>query len=170
MVQKITSLEVLKIFFKEPTSTHFIKEISRKINIAPTSVRINIKQFLKLRLIKIQKSKPFDGYVADRENDLFLFYKRTYNLFSLYSLKELIVESVQPKAIVLFGSYSKGEDVETSDVDLIVVSKVRKEINLEKFEKDLGRKINIMFIDKLEKLDENIRNKTINGIILYGEI
>ena len=170
MMQKITPIKVLEVFLKEPTSTHFIKEISRKIKIAPTSVRINIKQLFKAKLIKVQKSRPFDGYVADRENDKFLFYKRIYNLYSLYSLKELIIESIQPKAIVLFGSYSKGEDIETSDIDIIVLSKLKKEINFEKFEKDLGRKINVIFIDKLEKLDKNIRIKAINGIVLYGEI
>lgn len=170
MIQKITLLKTLEIFFKEPTSTHFIREISRRISIAPTSVRINIKQLFKSRLIKIKKSNPFDGYVSDRENDLFLFYKRIYNLYSLSSLRESIVESVHPKAIVLFGSYSRGEDIETSDVDLFVLSKVKKEIDLEKFEKDLGRKINLLVIDKLGKLDKNIQNKVINGIVLYGEI
>jgi len=170
MLQKSTFINILKVFFDEPTSVHFIREISRKVGVAPTSIRMNIKQLLKEKLIKVQKSKPFDGYVADREDDQFLFYKRIYNLYSLYSLKELIVESVQPKAIILFGSYSKGEDIETSDVDLIVISKVKKEINFGKFEKILSRKINAMFIDKLEKLDDNIKDKAINGIVLYGEI
>jgi DNA-binding MarR family transcriptional regulator len=47
MVQKCSLIKVSEVFFAEPTTTHFIKEISKKINLAPTSVRKNIKDLLK---------------------------------------------------------------------------------------------------------------------------
>ncbi len=45
-----------------------------------------------------------------------------------------------------------------------------KEINLEIIEKKLSRKINIMTIEYLDKLDKNIREKIYNGAVLSGEI
>jgi len=170
MIQKYSDMRVLEVFFKEPTTTHFIREISREIKLAPTSVRIIIDNLSKQGLIKQKKSKPFDGYVADRENDAFLFYKKSYNLLSLYELKNLIAESIHPKAITLFGSYSRGEDVETSDIDILVISKVKKEIKVLDMEKKLKRKINIMIVENLKKLDSLIINKIYNGIVFYGEI
>lgn len=170
MIQKYSNLRALEVFFKEPTSIHFIREISREISLAPTSVRLIINDLLKEDLIKIKKSKPFNGYTANRENDLFIFYKRAYNLASLFDLKQGIIEVMHPSAIVLFGSYSRGEDIEESDIDILVVSKVKKPINFEKLEKELERKINIIVLDNLKKLDEPIVNKVYNGIVLHGEI
>jgi predicted nucleotidyltransferase len=163
-------IQVIEVFFKEPTTIHFIREIGRKIKLAPTSVKNILNQLEKSNLIKIKTSKPFNGYVSNRENEEFLFLKKAYNLYSLYELKRNIEESVHPRAIVLFGSYSRGEDVESSDIDILVLSTIKKEINLEVIEKKLSRTINIMTIEYLDKLDKNIREKIYNGIVLSGEI
>ncbi|MBL7148228.1 MAG: nucleotidyltransferase domain-containing protein [Nanoarchaeota archaeon] len=168
MVLKCSYLKVLEIFFKEPIAIHFIKEVGKRIKLAPTSVRNNMKELLKAKLIIEKKSKPFNGFVANRENDKFIFYKRLYNFYTLDSLKNELVESLHPKAIVVFGSYSLGEDIETSDVDVLVVSKASKELVLKKFEKLLGRKINIIIVEDLNKLDTNIQKKVINGFVIYG--
>lgn len=161
---------VLEVFFKEPTEIHFVKEISRKISLAPTSVRNIVKNLEENHLIARKKSKPFDGYTANRENEDFIFYKKIYNLYSLKDLIREITNQIYPSAIVLFGSYSRGEDVTSSDIDLLILSKTKKEINILLFEKILKRKINILVIDKLEKLEEPIRKKINNGMVLYGEI
>jgi len=168
MEQKCSYLKVLEIFFIEPTTTHFIKEISRKINLAPTSVRNHIKDLLAKNLIKKKKAKPFNGLVANRENEDFIFYKRVYNLYSLKQLTDFLISTFWPKLIVVFGSYTKGEDIEKSDIDILIISKTKKEINLERFEKNLKRKINLLIVEKLEKLDKNIIKKIYNGTVLYG--
>lgn len=170
MIQKYSDLRVLEVFFKEPTTTHFIREISREIKLSPPSVKIMIDNLIKSELITPKKSKPFNGYVANRDNDDFLFYKRVYNLMSLYNLKKMIIESIHPKSIVLFGSYSRGEDIETSDIDILIISKVKKDINLGSIEKKLKRSINIMIIDDLKRLDKLIIKKVYNGMVLSGEI
>ena len=170
MIQKSSLFKVLEVFFKEPTNLHFIREISREIDLAATSTKNNLNQLLKEGLIVEKKSKPFNGYVANRENEDFLFYKRTYNLFSLNKLKKILIEELHPRAIVLFGSYSRGEDIESSDIDLFILSKVKKPIKLESLEKELNRKINIMILEDINKLEENILKKIYNGIVLSGEI
>lgn len=170
MIQKCSPIAVMKVFFKEPTSIHFIKEIGRKIKLAPTSVRNNIKDLVKAGLIIEKKAKPFDGFVANRDSQKFRDYKQVYNLYSLCEIKEEIVNKIGPKALVLFGSYQKGEDIESSDVDMFVLSKVKTELNLDKFEKELGRKIHITVSGELEDLDKNIRENIKKGWILYGSI
>ena len=168
MVQKCSIIKVLEIFFVEPTSIHFIKEISRKINLAPTSVRVHIADLFKCNVIIKEKSKPFDGYVANRENTMFLYYKRAYNLITLKELQEKLTEELHPKTIVVFGSYSLGEDIELSDIDIFIVSKIEKEIDLGKFEKALKRKIRVITIDNLSKVNHKIQKKVMNGFALYG--
>jgi predicted nucleotidyltransferase len=168
MVQKCSYLKVLEVFFVEPTTIYFVKRISKKIKLAPTSVRVYIKDLLKKNLIKKKKTKPFDGFIANRENEDFIFYKRVYNLYSLKELLRFLVSKHYPKLLVVYGSYAFGEDVESSDIDILVLSKIKKEIDLGKFEKRLKRKIHLVVIDNLNKLDENLLKKIHNGIVLYG--
>ena len=137
IVQKCSYLRVLEIFFIEPTTIHFVKEISKRINLAPTSVRNHMKNLLKQGLITRKKAKPFDGFIANRENEDFIFYKRVYNLYSLKELSSFLVTKHYPKVLVIFGSYSIGEDVEDSDIDLFILSNTKKEIDLNNFEKKL---------------------------------
>ncbi len=167
-IYNLQLLRVLEVFFKEPITIHFIKEISKKIKLAPTSVRIYIKELLKDDIIKIKEAKPFDGFIADRENNDFIFYKRVYNLYSLKEFVDFLISSYYPKLIVLYGSYSLGEDVENSDIDLLIFTKTVKEINVNEFEKKLKRKIHFFIIDDMEKLDMKLRKKIWGGIVLYG--
>lgn len=170
MLQKCSLWKVLSVFFKEPTNIHFIKEIGKEIDLAPTSVRNHVKELLKENLIKKKKAAPFDGFVANRENPDFIFYKRIYNLYSIKGLNEFIVSECYPKAMILFGSYSLGEDVESSDIDIVLLSKTEKLIDVKKFEKELERSVNIMWVESLNDLDNSIQKKVTNGIILHGGI
>jgi len=58
MEQKSSYIKVLKIFFVEPTTIHFIKEISRKIKLAPTSTRNYIKDSFIKKFNKKRKKNP----------------------------------------------------------------------------------------------------------------
>ena len=168
MIQKCSLINVAEVFFKEPTKVHFIKEISRKIKLAPTSVRNHLKYLKKEGIIIEKESSPFNGLVANLEDDKFIFYKRAFNLFSLFNLREKIINSIAPSAIILFGSYSIGEDIENSDIDLVVIRKTKKEIKLEEFEKELGRKIHITYLSNINELDTHVKENVKRGVIIYG--
>jgi predicted nucleotidyltransferase len=166
LIQECSLWKVAEIFFIEPTKIHFIREISRKIKLAPTSIRKHIQTLIKKGLIIKVKSAPFDGYVALRENPDFIFEKRIANLISIKSsgLIEYLNEKY-PKNIVLFGSFNKGEDIETSDIDIFI--RLRSfEINLNSFEKFLNRKIHLLFE---EQVDKNLLESINQGILLAGE-
>src|SRR3989344_4808251 len=80
---------------------------------------------------------------------------------------------VRELAIVLFGSFAKGEDAEKSDIDLLVITSAKKELNLDIFDKKLGRKIQLFLfsekeIEKMKESNKELLNSLINGIILYG--
>ena len=170
MIQKCSYLKVLEIFFKEPTKVHFIRGISRNIKLATTSVKKHLLEIENEGLIKKKPKMPFEGYVANKENEKFLQYKQIYNIYSLIELKNNIIRNLEPKAIILFGSYQKGEDREESDIDLGIISKINISFNLEKYEKSLQRKIHITLIKSLDELEEGIKNNVKNGWVLYGKI
>lgn len=166
ILQKCSLWNVAAIFFVEPTKVHYIKEISRKINLAHTSVKVHINTLLKEDLIEETKTEIFKGYKAKRDSPEFIFYKKISNLISIKLSG--IIESLKehyPKLIILFGSYDKGEDIETSDIDIFVDSKKIK-INTEKFEKSLKRNIHIIFKDETDK---SLMGSINQGIVLFGE-
>jgi len=166
MIQKCSQWKVLRIFFLEPTRIHYIKEIARKIGLAHTSVKKHLLEIANEGLIKKTKGEIFSGYKADRENPEFIFYKKINNLIELK--KSGIIEIIKeryPKSIILFGSYEKGEDIETSDIDLFIDSK-KFDIETEKLEKSLNRGIHIIFKGEESKsLSEGI----LQGTLLFGE-
>lgn len=168
MLQKCSLWNVFKVFCEEPLSIHFIKSISKRIGLAHTSVRKLVDDLLRMNLIQKKKAKPFDGFVANRDNDDFIFYKRVYNLFSLKEISDFIVSNLFPELVVVFGSYSRGEDVESSDIDILVVSRSFRDLDLEKFEKKLKRKIHLLLLKDFKLLDSGLRKKVYNGFLLYG--
>lgn len=170
MEHKSSLLNVLEVFAMEPMRIHYIKEIAKKIGLAPTSVKLHIKYLLKTRVILKKKGEIFRGYIADRDNADFMFYKKIINLIRLKEsgLLEFIAESLFPQAIVLYGSYAKGDDVEGSDIDLLIITKTKGKIKTGKFEMILKRKIHIMAEESLGSLSKELRAEIINGIVLQG--
>jgi len=165
ILHKCSLWNVAEIFFIEPTKVHYIKEISRKIKLAHTSVKKHILELVKLGLIE-ETSQVFKGYKAIRENPEFIFQKKLNNLILLKN--SCLIENLKehyPKSIILFGSYDKGEDIESSDIDIFIDSK-RFNILLKEFEKYICRNIHLLF---KEETDKRLIESVNQGSILYGE-
>jgi len=166
--------KILKVFFDDPLPEGIgfqLREISRKINLAPKSVSIYLKKLESEGFIVKKKHRihNYPVYYANRDSELFKFYKK---LDIIYSIKEAgllnyLYENLMPDAIILFGSASRGDDVKDSDIDIFIQSREKK-LNLDKFEKELKRKINVFFESNFNKLSRELKNNIINGIILRG--
>ncbi len=161
---------VFEIFVEEPLNLHFIKQISKKINLAPTSVKLHLKKLEEKNIVIKKKGDRFFGYVANRDNEDFLFYKKMFNMIKIKESKiiDYIKNTIYPKTIVLYGSYSRSEDIEKSDIDLLIISKTKKILELEKFEKILKRKIHIIIKKQFSALNNPMQTEIRNGIVLYG--
>lgn len=173
MLQNSNILESAEVFFREPTKSHYLIEISKKSKLAHTSVKKNLKKLKELGLIKKQVEKRgkrnFPYYKANLDNYYYKIFKKIYNILSLHNsgLIRYVVDQIMPRNIILFGSYSRGEDTESSDIDLFIETKNQK-INLIKFEKLLNRKIQIHFKEHFINYPNELKNNIINGVILHG--
>ena len=173
MLQKCSTIVVAKIFFEEPTKSHYLIEISNKTNLAHTSVKSHLVLLKKNSIIAESSEKRgkriFPFYKASLNNIYYKVYKKHDNLLSLEEsgLIEELDTKFMPKCIVLFGSYAKGEDIENSDIDLFLECK-NGDYELSKFEKQLKRKVQLHFKDDFSKYPTELRNNIINGIILKG--
>jgi len=80
-----------------------------------------------------------------------------------------LIEEYNNPLIILFGSYSKGEDIEKSDIDLYIETTNNKKLRLNKFENTLNRKIHIFSFKSIDKVpNKDLSNNIINGIVLNG--
>lgn len=173
MLQKSNTWKTLEIFFTEPTRQHYLIDISRRIKLAHTSVKSILDDLIKEGLIsKIVEKKGrrnFPLYKANTAEKRFKKYKRIFNLYSLLEsdLIECLEDNFSPKSIILFGSYEQGDDDEESDIDIFLECR-KKEIEIEKFEKKLKRKIELHFNEKFSHFPKELKNNIINGFVLSG--
>jgi len=122
-------------------------------------------------ILKIIKTGNVVFYSADKGTDEYIMEKKLFNIKSLYSsgcVEHLRIELSNP-SIIVFGSYAKGEDIESSDIDLYVETASKKELNVEKFEKILKRKIQIFKHKNIADVKNiHLANNIINGVNLNG--
>jgi len=157
--------KVWLFFVTNPLTEVHIRELARKLNLSPTTVLKLLAPLMKKDLLKTKKEGKNTIIASNYDNELFIFYKKWSNLVLLID-SEIISEIKvnNPNSIVLFGSYSIGEDTEKSDID--IATDVNVKINIEKYETILKRKIQIHNINNSINplLLENIKQ----GILLYG--
>ena len=156
-------------FFDCPRKQFLIRELSRNTKLAQTAVRLHLKALLSEGLIKKEKAGLYPSFEAVRENPMFKLLKSQNIILRLNSAGALgaVEKAFYPTCVVLFGSASRGEDTEKSDIDLFVQAKSGG-IDLSKFEAVLNRKINLLFEPKLKALSPELLNNIINGTLLYG--
>jgi len=160
---------ILKIFLDSPTESFRLRELSRLSKLAPLSVSNYLKEFEKEGLIRRYEKRGIPFYKAERDNPDFIFYKKLSILYELHDsgVIDYIWEKLSPEAIILYGSYAKGESIENSDIDIFIIGKEKK-IDLEKYEKKLNKKIHLMFESIPEKIPNELKNNLVNGIVLKG--
>ncbi len=169
MFKKNNRYKLLKIFLDEPLDSFRLRELARLSGISPASVINYLKRFEEEKLIKKYEKRNIPFYVAERDNGNFIFYKKLSILYELQTsgLVNFLWENLHPSAIILYGSYAKGEAIENSDIDIFIVGKEKK-ISIEKFENIFEREIHLMFEENPKKIPKRLRSNLINGVVLKG--
>jgi len=172
MINETNYEKVLNIFFDDPTGRFYIREIARQTGLNPNTI-INITQRLEEEgIVKREKKKYVVELFANLEGGNFKELKRLANFKRIYfsGIIKFLNDKFSSEAISIIGSYSRGEDVKKSDIDIVVISKKEySSVNLTKFEKILNRKMHLVVTD-YSKISDEFYINLINGILLYGFI
>lgn len=171
MLQKCSLIKVAAVFFREPTSQHYLKEISKKAGLAHTSTKKYLLELKKMLIITETAEKRgkrnFPIYKASLESNNYKNAKKLFNIHSLSAITQFLKDRLAPKSMTLFGSYARGEDIEESDIDIFIECK-KEAVDLSNFEKELKRKIQLHFNPNFKDYPEELKNNIINGIVLSG--
>jgi predicted nucleotidyltransferase len=166
-------LIILAPFFEEPRRKFSIRELSRILNINHTTVRKDLNLLVK------------EGFLSSERDNVYRFYrlvfgKKTKNLKLYYNLEKIrksgIVEKLEEDydfpTIVLFGSYASATDDKDSDVDLCLISNIKKEFSAERYGERLNRTVSIHRFDKasFKRTNPHLVNNICKGIVLSGDL
>jgi predicted nucleotidyltransferase len=171
--QKFTKLEhnILNYLFIYPTAVFTGLDLAKKLDVSPTAIAKSLVSLQKNNLITVKKDKRL-SIKLNRENEKVFNLKRVFNLLQIYEsgVIDLLTDQFQSTAIILFGSYSRGDDTENSDIDIAIISSKEKEVDLSLFEKRLYRSINLHFFLDINKTPSELKESIINGIVLKGSV
>ncbi|MBT5272499.1 nucleotidyltransferase domain-containing protein [Candidatus Woesearchaeota archaeon] len=163
----------MEYFFINPAVKLRVRQIEREVKIPlPSAIRY-AKELEKEGILRHEIIAGVKLYSADRSSKIYLFEKTYFNIKQLHSsgLIDYLIEYYSNPTIILFGSYSRGEDTEDSDIDIFVETVLKEKIDLSKFEKRLKKDIQLFVLKNLKEISNNhLANNILNGITLNGFI
>lgn len=171
---KLTNLqqEILRLLFVRSGSSLNQRLIAKLVGVSPPAVMKAIPGLEKENFIKVEQDKESKRWAIqlNRNSHKIMQLKRVDNLKQIYEsgFVDLIEKEFAGATIILFGSYSRGEDILNSDIDIAVAGRKHKLVNLNKFEEILLRKININFYDSFPNIHKYLKENLCNGIVLVG--
>lgn len=157
---------LLPLFFEETLRQWHFEDLIRNSKLSRERVHHFLKELQKEKLIQRYKPRgkqPY--YLANHLSTKFRFEKRLYGLSLLEQsgLFEHLASNSKIKTAILFGSFSRGDWGKSSDLDLFIYGD-DTEFNRGKFEKLLGREIQLFSYSNLEKIKSSLEPKVISNI------
>src|SRR3989344_357942 len=117
MKRKDIKQTIKEHFFINPTAKLRVREIERALKLPLPSVIRYCRELETEEILATAKTGSVNFYTAYRSSKKYLLEKRLFNIKMLYEsgLIEHLKTELNNPAIVLFGSFNKGEDIEDSD-------------------------------------------------------
>jgi len=115
------SLKVLSYLAQDPSRELLASEIQKATQASRAGVYFALKELMRQGLVSQERRGKVIFYRIVYDDAAIKQFKILKNVFSLRS----IVAKLKPfsRKIVLYGSYSRGENDSTSDIDLFILSK-----------------------------------------------
>lgn len=148
------------------------REIAKILKVSPTAIANSLKKLNESKLIKVEKTKTINFISFNRDEQKAIELKRVENLKMIYlsGLSDYLHHELAGGTIILFGSYSKGEDTNTSDIDIAVIERKDKMLALEPYEKILQKEIHVNFYKSWADIHKHLKSNILNGIVLHGGV
>lgn len=168
--------DILEYFIKEPEREFHVRELASLTKKSPTTISKYLRKYQKNKLLISRKKFNHLLFKANMENFSFKDRKLFYNIKKLRESN--IIDHLEnvfnhPEAIVLFGSYRKAENTKESDIDILIITPLKKHLDLKRYENILGHSIQLLTysnsdIKKMMSDNKELLNNMLNGIVIYG--
>ena len=176
LYQKITQLNVLTLFLKNPHSSYYLRESARILEMDPMTIKRSLALLVEDELLIKFSEKNRILYKAHIENPSFRHLKISYNLSWLQekNVRDFLTSTMNATtSIILFGSYAKGENDEESDVDILTISLAKNKPSAE-LATLLETDVNLVNFTPAQWSSQAKKNRAfyldviLDGVVLYG--
>lgn len=167
---------IAQVLFRYPEKEFSLSDLAKESGVRKSNIGSILSELHNIGFIEITKLTSIWRIKANQQNNHYIENKIIHNLALIYQsgLADFLVDYFKhPRAIILFGSYRRGEDISSSDIDIAVESEDATDYpitglrELANLENQIGRKIQIHLFNR-KKVDINLFNNIANGIILVG--
>lgn len=163
-------------FFSFPDIKIGLNDLSIALKISKNTAKSIVNKLIKKGFLNKEEIGKAWRISCNKDHIYNYSRKIAYNLIMIY--ESTILEEVHklienPRAIILFGSYRKGDDTENSDIDIAIEILNDKELKIielgiiPSFVYRKNVKVNL-YIFSRDKIDLNLFSNISNGIILEG--
>ncbi len=145
--------ELLNLYFANPNKKFYLRELERILGFSVGNIRRELIKLKKIGLFRTENKGNLTYYYLNKSFSLFQEFKSIISKISgaPRMLKESLKNIKGIEYAFIYGSFAKGEEKETSDIDLFIIGKVdegRLIDEANKLEKKLQREINFTLYEK----------------------
>lgn len=173
---KFTNLQIQILYFLclRAGKTFNINRLSLKLDVSQPAI-FKALLFLEKEQFVIKEKDPISGRWSiqlNRDNKHIIGIKRSINLHMLYGsgLVFFLQEQFAGTTIILFGSFARGDDIFNSDIDIAIIGRKEKNLDLSQYESALEKKISLNNFSDFASIQKRLKESLCNGIVLSGGI
>ncbi|MCD6403184.1 MAG: nucleotidyltransferase domain-containing protein [Candidatus Aenigmarchaeota archaeon] len=152
-------LEIITLFLDDFRKALHLREISRRIGSDTKTTSLHLQELEKIRVLTSSRVGRHKQFTLNFKSVLTRYYLiagemyRTINLlsrkFRLRKVCEMLTSDTREDALLLvFGSYSKGTEDESSDLDVLVVNDDIKDELLEEIKLEYGIEVSVVSLTR----------------------
>jgi len=172
----LTEAKIMNWFFSCPEKEVTLNELCKLSKVSKSNVSKTLNKLIVKGLVL---KTPRANLWRLRANTSSVSFQRkkiawNLNLVSETGIVELVRQKYpQTRVITLFGSYRKGDDISTSDIDIAVIAPNIKETEISTIAhiQKLGHRTNVsvnLHLCSYKTVDINLFSNIVNGIVLSG--
>ncbi len=176
LLQKDAYQKVIYWFFAYPAAEVSLNDLTKLVNISKSSAHDVVSLLAREKFLRLKIIGKVWRISCDQQHPFNTTKKIPYHLELVYNsgvIEEVLRLVPNSRSIILFGSYRKGDDLDSSDLDLAVETLDGEEVqilNLGEIPKFGSRekvKVNLLKFSR-NKIDLNLFANLANGIVLHG--
>jgi hypothetical protein len=170
LISSKTRIKLLTRFFFNPATRSYLRELANEFNVSTNSVREELNQLTKTKLLKSQRSGRQVLYKANQDHPLFPELKSMVGkVMGIDQVVEGIINRLGDlECAYLLGDYAEGKD--TGIVDLLLVGNIDQyHLNdlSRKTERYINRKIRSLVLSRAEYKSFHPKLKELPHILVW---
>ena len=143
--EKYAYWKVIKYFTLNPSTEVYVNEIAKILNLSTGRCSQILRDQSTFGILE-KKNRGKAHYYNLNNNYLTNELKRLVGLYQIYEneiVRKIINTLSEDVTIVLYGSYSKGDFTEKSDIDIMLITQEKPKVDLKELEEKLEIEINV---------------------------